>query len=334
MNYASRLYLYAPVALLLAVLAAAGAHWWFVARDLEARLDALETRPAMPGVTVRYGARKVGGFPFRIEASFRNFSIQIAGERGPFLWRAEKFALHGLAYGRDQMIFEAAGRQRLEWRARDGRLKTLDFETGATHASALLSRGALSRFDLDIVGFGSRAFTAERLQAHMRRAASGLDIAASASGVRLSPDLRGAFGPDVKLAALEAAVSAPRAFDGLLAGRTDWRSALEAWRNASGGLSLHPVEIDFDSLSMLGRGAVSLDEARRPEGAVDFKIAGMSAWLARRIPARPEGFAAALRDRAAKAGGDGAGRMGAIVGAKDGVVYVGDEAAGLAEPLY
>jgi hypothetical protein len=334
MNYGSRLYLYAPIALLLVILGVAGLHWWVVARGLEARLDGFQTREAMPGVTVRYGARDVGGFPFRIEVSFRDLRIAVESERGPIVWRAEKFALHGLAYGRDQLVFEAAGAQSLQWRGRDGKLRTLDFQTGATHASAILRRGALSRFDLDIVGFGSRAFTADRLQAHMRRTASGLDIAASASGVRLSPGLSGGFGPDVRLAALEAAVSAPRAFDGLLAGRTDWRRALEAWRNASGGLALDPLEFDFDRLSMLGRGSVSLDAERRPQGAVDFKIAGFGAWLARGVPVRPGSFAAALRDRAAKAGDDGAGRMGALVGAKDGIVYVGDEAAGFADPLY
>ena len=44
--------------------------------------------------------------------------------------------------------------------------------------------------------------------------------------------------------------------------------------------------------------------------------------------------AAALRDRATKAGSDQSGHMGAVLAIKDGIVYLGDESAGMAKPLY
>src|SRR5580765_2934352 len=103
---------------------------------------------------------------------------------------------------------------------------------------------------------------------------------------------------------------------------------------AAGALRLEPFEISWGRIDMMGHGAMSLDDAHRPRGIVDFKITGMPAWLAQNPPLRPNGVAAALRDRAAKAGSDEGGRMGAVFGVKDGIVYLGDEAAGMAEPLY
>jgi hypothetical protein len=336
MNYSSRFYLYAPLALLLLVGAAAGLHWWQVERRLEARLDALQAGEAMPGVTVRYATRSIGGFPFRIDAVFTGMRVAVATGNGPAIWRAEHFALHALTYGRDETIFEAGGRQRLEWTDDNARPHHLDFETGATHASVIRDGRGILRFDLDLMELGSSAFTAARLQFHARRVAAEnrIDIFATGDNLRLSPRLRGAFGGEIKMISLQGTASAASAFEGLRAGRTDWRSAVEAWRNAAGVLHVDPIEINWGGLDMIGHGAMALDTAHRPQGIVDFKVAGMAGWLARNPPMRPNGIAAALRDRAAKAGSDGGGRMGVVYGIKDSVVYVGEVPVGTAEPLY
>ncbi len=78
MNYSSRFFLYAPLALLLAIGAAVGVHWWLLADALGKRLDAVSAHPAMPGVTVRYASRTVGGFPFRIDVVFQDFRVEVA----------------------------------------------------------------------------------------------------------------------------------------------------------------------------------------------------------------------------------------------------------------
>lgn len=336
MNYSSRFFLYAPFALLLAVAAVVGAHWWVLEGALARRLDAMNARPAMPGVTIRFASRAIGGFPFRLDAVFRDFQVEVATGHGPAIWRAEHFALHALTYGRDETIFEAAGRQRLAWVDMAGRPHGLEFETGSLHASAIENAGGLSRFDLDLVGFGSAALTASRIQFHIRRDPAGdlLDVTASADDVDLSPSLRGAFGDAIKSVHLEGTIASATALDGLRAGRTDWRSALEAWRKASGTLHAEPFEIDWGRLDMSARGTVALDDLHRPQGLLDFKILGMADWLARNPPLRPSGVAAALRDRAAKAGSDAAGRMGAVLGARDGIVYLGDEPVATVAPLY
>jgi hypothetical protein len=327
MNYSSRVFLYGPFALLLLVAAATGVHWWFAAAALEQRLDAMQTREAMPGVTVHYGARSVGGFPFRLEAVFDDFRVTVATPNGPVVWRAEHFALHGLTYGRDEFVFEAAGRQSLSW----GKSHRLDFQTGSLHASAIRDTDGLSRFDLDLVAFDSPALTASRIQFHIRRTLDTLDIATSGDDVQLAPRLRGAFGDRFRLLALQGGITAPRAFDGVRAGRADWRSALDAWRGSQGALRADPFELDWGAPDMFARGQIGLDAQRRPSGLLDFKMSRMPDWLARDHPGR---FARALRDRAAQAGANEAGKMGVVLGARDGIVYLGDEPVGAVGPLY
>lgn len=336
MNFSSRFYLFAPLALLLVVAAAMGGWWWHAERALARRLDGLQAGEAMPGVTLRYRARGIGGFPFNLDAVFDDMRVSVETGNGPVLWRAEHFALHQLTYGRDETIFEAAGRQSLEWTDDGGKPHRLAFQAGATHASAIRDGRGLSRFDLDLVAFGSAALTAARLQFHIRRvsAANRLDLFVTGDTIRLGPALSSAFGGEIKSAALQGSLGAASAFDGLRAGRTDWRSAVEAWRNASGVLHIEPVAIDWGRLDMMGHGGMSLDGAHRLQGILDVKVTGMADWLSRNPPAKPNGLAAALRDRAAKAGSDGGGRMGAVFGIRDGIVYLGDKPAGMVPPLY
>jgi hypothetical protein len=337
MNFSSRFFLYAPLALLLLIGAAAGAYWWHVAGALEKRLDAMQAREAMPGVTVRYASRHVSGFPFNLDVVFTDFRVTVATGHGPATWRAENFALHALTYGRDETIFEAAGKQSLAWTDTAGHPHLIPFESGALHASAIRDAVGLSRFDLDIVGFGSPAFTAARLQLHIRHVTDGnrFDVFTSGDQLHLSPMLRGAFGDELQLIALQGNVSQASVFDALRAGKTDWRSALEDWRNAPGRFRFEPFELRWaNGLDMMGHGAMVLDGARRPEGIVDFKITGVPGWLAHNPQMEPDGFAAALRDRASKAGSDGGGRMGAVFGIKDSVIYIGDDPIGTATPLY
>lgn len=336
MNYSSRFFLYAPFALLLLIGAAFSAYWWRVADALEQRLDTMQAHEAMPGVTVRYTTRATSGFPFNLDVVFTDFRISVETGHGPFVWRAEHFALHALTYGADKTIFEAAGRQTFSWTDTERHAHELPFDAGSLHASAIRNADGLSRFDLDLVGFGSPAFTAARLQFHIRHAADEktFDVFASGDDVHLSPRLRGAFGEELKMVALQGSVTEASAFDSLRAGKSDWRSAVEAWRNAPGKLHSEPLEFRWaNGIDMLGHGAMLLDGGRRPEGIIDFKITGMAGWLANNPAMAPDGFAAGLRDRASKAGSEG-GSMGAVFGIQDSVVYLGDDPIGTAEPLY
>jgi|WetSurMetagenome_2_1015567.scaffolds.fasta_scaffold324012_2 hypothetical protein len=229
MRYSSRFFLYAPIALVLLLAAGVSLNWWQTAAALEARLDAVNGLAVMPGVRFAFASRQVAGFPFSLDIELRDVTLSVATPNGPTRWQTEKFALHALTYGRDETIFEAAGAQKLSW-VEDGKTHSLPFAAGSLRASAILDDARLQRFDLDLFGFGSRAFIARRLQFHLRRNTGTLDY------LLLVADLR-APGCSPFNARMEGSLTEAQALAPLLAGKTDWQTALAAWRGAQGRTS-------------------------------------------------------------------------------------------------
>ncbi len=341
MKYSSRFFLYAPLALFLGLAAATGIYWWSVAGALSRRLDAMNGHAAMPGVTLSFKSKSVSGFPFNLDVLFADVTVTVQTPHGPASWTAEKFAMHGLTYGREQFIYEAAGRQMLRWTDLAGRPHAMPFEAGDLHASTIAGERGLSRIDLDCADFGSPLLMAARLQLHARidPAGTAIDLFATADEVHLSPALASLFGAEVTQVKLDASAVPSHALDGLRAGRTDWVSALETARAANGALQVNDLEISWDRLSAMGKGRLALDGAHAVEGLLDFKVAGIETLLdaARRHGVRGNpnnGIAAALLDRAAVGGSNEAGLLGAVAGFHGGIVSIGGDPATTEEPLY
>jgi hypothetical protein len=221
MKYSSRFFLYAPLGVFLLLCVAAGVHWWLLASALSHRLAAVNGHAVMPGVTVSFATKKIGGFPFSLDTEFTDFAISVATPHGPTRWRSEKFALHALTYGRDETIFEAAGKQRLEW----GEGRRLDFAVGALRASAIVQHEGLDRFDLDLIGFGSNAFIAQRLQLHTRQDAHGIQLFVTTEGLTncRRPSFR-----------YYATVTLDEAFERLQLAEEAWTDAVASWQTAGG----------------------------------------------------------------------------------------------------
>ncbi|MBV9540941.1 MAG: DUF2125 domain-containing protein [Alphaproteobacteria bacterium] len=341
MKYSSRFFLYAPIAVFLLIAAVASVIWWREANTLSARLDAMNGREAMPGVTVSFKSKTVSGFPFNLDVTFADLRATVKTPHGPTVWTTEKFALHALTYGREQMIFEAAGRQALNWVQLDGKTRGLPFEVGELHASAISTERGVSRVDVVLLGFGSPALTAGKIELHARVAPNGsaVEVAALAESVHLSPPLRSAFGPDIVTARMTASATPPRAFDGLRAGRTDWVSAVETWRKAGGVLRIDDAEVAWPEVSAHGKGQLVLNDKHAVSGALDFKVAGLTKFVEQATLRGMKGdsfrgIGPALLARAAKAGANDAGLLGAVVTFDAGVVALGDTPATTAEPLY
>ena len=144
-KYSSRFWLYAPTGLFVLLAAAVMIHWWTLAGALEKKLAALKGREAVPGITLNWDKAEVGGFPFRLDANFQNFRIAGAGAHGPFSWRSEKFAMHGLTYGRSQDVYEAAGKQQTSWTDADGGSHSIAFQSGSMRGSSILDAHGLRR---------------------------------------------------------------------------------------------------------------------------------------------------------------------------------------------
>ena len=339
MKYSSRFFLFAPLGLFLAIAAGVGVNWWIIADAMSHKLDAMNGRPCMPGVTLFFAAKHISGFPFNLDIVFSDFRLEVATGHGPSSWTAHDFAIHALSYGREQMIFEAAGRQFSTWTDLDGAHHAMPFEVGAWHASAIIDTDGLKRVDMDLIGFGSPALTAARVQLHARLGPkrNALDIVGEADAVQ--PSNASLFGDTIAKIRLIASATPSRAFDASRAGRMDWQGALENWRTGGGVLHIDDLELFWSGLRATGKGSLSLDGSHAVAGLLDFKIAGMQNLIeaAGRRHLRGglnQGIAAALLDHAAKAGNNEAGLLGAVVAFDQGLVRVGDVPATSEEPLY
>ena len=335
MNYSSRFFLYAPFGLLLAVALGVAIHWSLAASALSAHLAAMNGREIAPGVTLRFESRTIAGFPFNLDTEFHGFSLRIATPHGPTEWRPEEFAMHSLPYGRDETIFEAAGTQELRWTKDDGAKRALVFAAGSLHASVIEDRTGLVRFDLDLMGFGSRAFTAQRLQLHVRRTNDRWDLLAETDDIRFSQADRPDLGDQIAAARLVGTLDKAEAFDALRAGAETWFGAAERWRRAGGTLHVDSCSLLWSELSISGNGRLMLDEAHRPQGVLGFEIAGFPRFLQRadkeHLPrGSNSGLASALLDRRA----DASGHANAILGLGNGIVRLGGEPADTLAPLY
>ena len=335
MNYSSRFFLYAPFGLLLAVALGVAIHWSLAASALSARLQTMNGREIAPGITMHFDSRTIAGFPFNLDTVFRGFSLRIDTPHGPTEWRSEEFAMHALTYGRNETIFEAAGKQELRWTKDDGARRALVFAVGSLQASAIEDRTGPTRFDLDLVGFGSRALTAQRMQLHTRRMQGRWDILVEADDIHFSEADRPDLGDQIDAARLTGTIDRAEAFDVLRAGSDTWFGAAERWRRAGGAFHIDSCSLLWSGLSIAGDGRLALDEAHRPQGVLGFEIAGFPRFLQRavkeRLPRGPNsGLAGALLDRRA----DASGHATAVMGLGNGIVMLGGEPADTLAPLY
>jgi hypothetical protein len=338
MRYSSRFFLYAPLALLLALAAGVSAYWWVVAGAASARFDAINGREAVPGIRLSFAQKTLGGFPFRVDTVLDGVKVEITSSYGPIVWRSEHLASHALTYGRAVTLFEAAGTQLLTWTDDGGVHHRFEFIPGTMRASIVNAKDAFSRFDLDVMGVASPSFDAARAQFHLRRdpSADALDLVFSADDVRLAPQWRNAIGNAMPRIRLDARLLPATP---LLAGGRDWHSNAESWRVQQGALVIDQLEIAWGKLDAFGTGHIALDGAHRPAGGLELKIAGYQTLLdeaAARGLVKPadKGVAAALLHDMAETGGDHAGRLPATFTFKDGAASVGKTSAGLLPKLY
>jgi hypothetical protein len=231
-KYSSRFWLYAPITAFLMIAAAVMIHWWMAAGAFEKKLAGLKGRQAVPGIALDWKTVQIGGFPFRLDADFTNFTIKGAGAHGPFAWTSDKFALHALTYGRSQNVYEAAGQQRLNWTGADGGIHAASFLPGSMRGSSILDAQGLRRFDLDIVDMGGQGFTVGRLQFHMRRDPDGsdLDLMFKADAVNAREQVQ-----------VYALLNQAGSFAALLKGEVSWPQAIADWRARGGKAKLSQV---------------------------------------------------------------------------------------------
>lgn len=324
MKYSHRFFLWAPIALLVALLAAAVIHWFVVANAVSKFLDAANGHEIAPGVRLHYAHRQLAGFPFRIDLELDDMKLDVAATHGPAEWRAEHFAMHMLDYGRFQAIYEAAGKQTVSWTDSEGAHKILQFTPGLLRASSINAHGRLSRFDMEMVAAGSKDFQAASLEFHLRRNpdADALDIVLSADDLHVSKEFQSAFGTAIKKLRFKGQLHPASSLRPLLSGERGWRETLSAWK---GALDISTVDVAWGKMEASGSGQMTLDSAHRPQGILSLKLEGLSALQAQ----AGSGFFATLLNSTARNG-----QPSVRLGFKDGLVFANDAPAGFLDPLY
>src|SRR5262249_26237704 len=153
-------------------------------------------------------SKQISGFPFRLDAVFKNLEIDIETPHGPSSWKTDDFALHRLTYGAEKTLFEAAGRQRLSWTDAKSRSHEVSLAVGSLRASTIESDSGLQRFDLAVVSLNSADLSAENGELHLRKEPGNdaIDLFVVANEMRLGPKLLSAFGRSVEHALLSAKV--------------------------------------------------------------------------------------------------------------------------------
>lgn len=229
LRYSSRFWLYAPTCVFLLLAAAVVLLWWSATAAFRAELAALKGHKTESGVTLNWTGVTVSGFPFRIDAAFRNFSARGLAAHGPFVWTSPALSLHTLTYGRRKTVYEAAGQQHLEWVDGSGHPRRADFLPGTMRGSSTTDSRGLARLDVDIVDADGGAVTARRVQFHMRRDPDGKDLDVALRG----DDVKG-LGAPAALVEGYFTLTGSAPLMPLLAGKTGWPQAVQQWRQQGG----------------------------------------------------------------------------------------------------
>jgi hypothetical protein len=296
MSYSHRIFIYGPVGLLLLVVVGYSLFWKVSADMLSARLDRANGGEIMPGVVFAFADKTVGGFPFRLDVVLDGVTFAHEGPDGETAWRSEKLAIHGLTYGAQQYVLEAAGLQSIARPGENGAPPRVLYVTpGIARASVFLRDGEMTRFDLDLwqvqgkdASLGAapdRIFSAARAQFHfLGNPDQTILVAAQIDGAKIGKGFAAPLGRDIEQAVLKGKITADAALARLRTGRDSFNTAAERWRAAKGALSVDSLYVKSDlAAGETLAGNVALTPAHQIEGTLAS-------------PANPAGVKLAFRD--------------------------------------
>jgi hypothetical protein len=270
----TRFFIYAPSAVFALVVLFLTAHWYSEAHAWSARLDRVNGRPVMPGVSLSFSSKTIAGFPFRLDATFENLKIRIETPHGPSQWQSEHFALHRLIYEGDTTIFEAAGRQTIAWTGLDGRSHDLSFRAGGLRASAVEDETGLERFDFVGAQIESVPLTAASFELHLRNdpARAAIDLYLDGSGFKFSHVSLPSFGQQLKSVVFFGTATPANPLARLREGHASWPASLARFADASGRFRLQQLAVAASHSRTSGYGHIALDRSARPAGRLDLAM--------------------------------------------------------------
>jgi hypothetical protein len=268
----------AVLTIALAVAAAALAGYWFwYAGQIEDGIARWAAAQQQRGYRVAYGGPVIDGFPLTHVARLEGPKIE-----APSGWRWQGPALTGRmkVWNPQRIAVSFAGLHRLHG-PDTGAAGGAEIESAAADAIVFVRPdGRLQGADAEISGLELRGYLAEPLRAaalrlHLQplypdQPTQPIHFAfdGEAWDIQVPPEIASPFDPRAEhlraQGRLEGAIpdAAPRL-------------ALTLWRNAGGLLVLDRLELDWPPITLEATGRLTLDEALRPLGDLQARIAGL-----------------------------------------------------------
>ncbi|HEX5279615.1 MAG TPA: DUF2125 domain-containing protein [Micropepsaceae bacterium] len=276
MSYSNRIYMYGPVGLLLLLAILYSVFWRVEADTMSARLDRANGGEIAPGISFSFAQKTVGGFPFRLDVLLTGVRLGYRNGSTAVDWRTDRFALHRMAYGRNQFIFESDGTQTISWTTQPNAMPvTIMLSPETARASAILNQGRLLRFDLDLwrprgTGAGSSlsptAFAADRAQFHaLARRNNTLDVA-----LQVDNGKAGSPPAQASLPLIDCRITLNQAdvLTRLEQGNDDMTRAFELWRARMGVADVTSLALNWPDAHAVLRGQLKLDDNDQISGTL------------------------------------------------------------------
>ena len=259
----------------LALAAAGYAGFWFYQADrvediIDAGVAALKAR----GWEASHGGLRVSGFPYRLAAEFTRPALAAAD--GGWRWEGEAITVYAEPWNLRHLVATLQGQQVLRM-SRGSEDVVHDIAILGARGSVVFDRAWRPlRGVAEVSGArgwlhgGERVEAAKTLLAAQRGeapAAPAIDLSFRIESMLLPEAPQGAPGRLVALLAADTVLSRPPPGDLSAA-------ELARWRDDSGALDIRALSVDWGPVSLRGTGRLSLDEALRPAGEIESRVAG------------------------------------------------------------
>lgn len=333
--------------------------WWlYLAGQVKSRAAAWLDDQRSRGTEISHQGFAVSGYPYRIEVDLDRLALAVPQAAEAPAVAIPHLKVLGLPWNPNLVIADVTGPVTFAWTDPQGRRQSARYDAKSTAVSIGLEDGrpvrlaASAHYPRLSSALLGGLLSAKLFEVHARDltpegTAGG---AAAAPGGSPTAPLTGEIALDGTEVALPSKTESPLGREiaslGLTLGLTGpWpqgaepRGALASWRDAGGTLELRRGDLRWGSLDLSLTGALALDKAFRPEGAVSGRVGGLDPLLDAAVAQGrlTADQAASIRNALGALSflsRDEAGRVPVGITLQGGKLLVGPVAVGRVEPLF
>lgn len=273
----SRLGLYAPILLLLGLAAAWSIGWFVIREKTRAGLDDWIAGEAAAGRRWSCADRGIGGYPFRIEVTCSEFTLDrpdVHASLGRLLVVSQVYRPRHIIAEAQGPLQIAAGPTKAAGTWRLLQASVIAADRGFERLSLVVDAPAVK-----IEGPQALDLSSRRFEAHLRpdpAKPDAYDLAVESLGA-IIPGLDGMVG-GTEPADIRIGLDVTQARD--LPARP-LPSELERWRLAGGKVEVNAITLAKGPRRAEAKGAIGIDDLHRPQGRVDLSAVNLGGMIGR-----------------------------------------------------